>query len=326
VIKSTVVPGTTLKIKSILQKSSRKKCYIEFGLLTNPEFLREGNAIDDTLNPHIIVIGGEKQNEILKLKNFYKSLHKSKIPFVTTNFQTAELIKYANNSFLATKISFINQIANICQSIPGTNVDDIAKAIGYDPRIGTQFLSAGPGFGGSCLPKDLQTLIAFSTKLGQEPDILKGVQKTNSEQVINLTQMIRKLKRKKRKKITILGLAFKENSDDIRESVSIKLIKKLLKYNYKITVHDPKAMSNVKELFNDKINYSLSIADALKDSECVVIMTSCYEYKHLKKNDFNVMKNKIIIDTRRIIDGQKMNIEYHALGLGHKKIPLSRSN
>ena len=159
VIKSTVVPGTTNEIQKIIEKTSGKKNGIGFSILTNPEFLREGSAINDTLKPHLVVIGGLEKNSIDKLKRFYEKLYGKKIKIILTNSQTAEMIKYTNNSFLATKISFINQISSLCQNIAGTNVDDIAEAIGIDPRIGSAFLKAGPGYGGSCLPKDLSTMI-----------------------------------------------------------------------------------------------------------------------------------------------------------------------
>jgi UDPglucose 6-dehydrogenase len=317
VVKSTVVPSTTNQvIRPIIEKTSKKLEGVGFNILTNPEFLREGKAIDDTLNPHIIVIGGDNAAARSELAKFYKSLYKSKIPYVITNSQTAELIKYANNSFLATKISFINQIANICESVSGANVDDIARAIGYDPRIGNLFLNAGPGYGGSCLPKDLQALISFSSKAGQPVDLLQGVQKTNSKQISNLTKIIRKFV-KPEKKITVLGLSFKENSDDIRESASIKLIEKLLQNKYKITVHDPKAIDNTKAIFNDKIKYARSIQEALKDSHCAIIMTSWDHYKRIKNGDFGLMKNKTLIDTRRILDKHQIRgINYYAIGIG----------
>jgi len=316
VVKSTVIPGTTMDvIKPIIEKFSKKKEGKGFGLLTNPEFLREGKAIDDTLNPHIVVIGGNDKKAISKLEKFYKSLYKTKIPYIFTNPQTAELIKYANNSFLATKISFINQIASICESIKGANVDDVANAIGNDPRIGNLFLTAGPGYGGSCFPKDLQALISFSEKIGHSPSLLKGVQTTNNEQITKIVKRIKQIKTPK-KIITILGLSFKENTDDIRESVSIKLIKNLLKNDYKIIVHDPKAMDNTKLVFGDKIRYANTIKDSLKSSECAVIMTAWNEYKKLKNNDLKLMKNKTVIDTRRILDKSKFKMNYYAVGHG----------
>ena len=316
-IKRTVTPGTNQKIKRIIEKESKKKSGKDFGIISNPEFLREGRAVDDTFNPHIVVIGGEDSKTINKVKKFYERFYNSTVPCIITNTQTAEMIKYANNSFLATKISFINQIANICQSIPGTNVDDIAKAIGIDPRIGGQFLKAGPGYGGSCLPKDVKALISFSENCGQNPTFLKAVQTTNSQQVENLFSFMKKvLLTLKGKKITILGLSFKEDSDDIRESVSINLIKKLLKHKVKIMAHDPMAIDNTRKIFTDKISYTKSISEALKESEGVVIMTPWKQYMKLNNSDLKLMKNKVIIDTRRLLIRKKLDAKYYALGLG----------
>jgi len=252
-----------------------------------------------------------------KLRSFYEKFYGKKVQIILTNSQTAEMIKYANNSFLATKISFINQISSLCQNIPGTNVDDIAEAIGIDPRIGSAFLKAGPGYGGSCLPKDLSTMIKFSSKIGAEPILLKAVEKTNENQIEKILQIIdKKLGNLKDKQIGILGLSFKEDSDDVRESRSIKLIKILLKRKGKIKVHDPKAMNNTKLIFKNKITYSKSISDTINDTDCIIIMTPWREYTKLKNNDFKNMKKKLVIDTRRIFSKKKINIDYIALGIG----------
>jgi len=318
VIKSTVVPRTTQDVvKPILEKNSRKKVGIGFGIAMNPEFLREGTAIYDTLNPHIVVIGSDDVVSANRVKKFYDELYKRKTQIIITNYQTAELIKYANNSFLATKISFINQIANICQSMPGTNIDDVAEVIGLDPRIGSLFLKAGPGYGGSCFPKDMKTMIAFSKKVGTDPVLLEAVQQTNTLQVNKIISLMKNMIGKfDGKKITILGLSFKEDSDDIRESVSIKLIRLLLRENAAITVHDPKAIENTKTIFKAKIRYSDSIRDALKDSQCAIIMTPWKQYKNLPNNDFQKMKRKFVIDTRRILKHENLAIKYNALGIG----------
>ena len=315
VIKSTVVPGTTNEIEKVITKASGKKSGKDFSILTNPEFLREGNAINDTLKPHLVVIGGHQKKPMEKLRSFYEKFYGKKVQIILTNSQTAEMIKYANNSFLATKISFINQISSLCQNIPGTNVDDIAKAIGIDPRIGSAFLKAG--YGGSCLPKDLSTIIKFSSKIGADPILLKAVEKTNENQIEKILQIIyKKLGNLKDKQIGILGLSFKEDSDDVRESRSIKLIKILLKQKSKIKVHDPKAMNNAKLIFKNKITYSKSISDTINDTDCIIIMTPWREYTKLKNNDFKNMKKKLVIDTRRIFSKKKMNIDYIALGIG----------
>ncbi len=317
IIKSTVVPGSNNTIKKILEEKSGKKCSKGFELLSNPEFLREGNAINDTLNPHVTIIGGNDNKSIKKLELFYKKFFAKKVPFIKTNPQTAELIKYANNSFLATKISFINQIANLCQVVPGTNVDEIANAIGLDPRIGKQFLKAGPGYGGSCLPKDLQALISFSAKKGKESTFFKTVQKANAEQLKNVQSLLKKtFPNLKGRKITILGLSFKENTDDIRDSVSIKLIKSLLKSGAKIIVHDPMALENTKMIFGRKITYAKKISEALKNNECAIIMTPWNDYSKLTSKDFRKMKKRVIIDSRRLLANKKLNASYYALGIG----------
>ena len=225
IVKSTVIPGTTIEVvKPILEKNNLKES-IDFDLLTNPEFLKEGSAMQDTILPHSIVIGGTNIEAIKKLTNLYKSVYKKKQKIVETNNVTAEMIKYANNAFLATKISFINSIANICQKLPGTNIDKVAEIIGMDPRIGGQFLKAGPGYGGSCFPKDLQALISFSNSVGYKPELLTAVHNTNNNQIKIIMDLITKnISILKNAKIGILGLAFKENTDDIRESVSVNLI------------------------------------------------------------------------------------------------------
>ena len=184
-IKSTVIPGTMQNvILPIFEKRSGKKAGKEFGLISNPEFLQESNAIRDTKYPHTIVLGGKQSKYMKKAKMFFSKMHPN-VPIIITNFQTAEMIKYANNSFLATKISFINQLSNICQNIPGANIDDIAKTIGLDPRIGALFLNAGPGYGGSCLPKDMKALINFADKIRINPTLLNAVEKTNQKQIQN---------------------------------------------------------------------------------------------------------------------------------------------
>ena len=316
-IKSTVVPGTAQNvILPILEKTSGKKANIDFGLISNPEFLQESNAIRDTKYPHVIILGGKQTKYMKKAKMFFSKMHPN-VPIVITNFQTAEMIKYANNSFLATKISFINQLSNICQNIPGTNIDDIAKIIGLDPRIGKLFLNAGPGYGGSCLPKDISALINFANKIGVNPMLLNAVKNTNRDQVSNIVSLMKKiLGGIASKRITILGTAFKPNTDDIRDSKSIELIKKLLKNKSKITIHDPKAIENTKKIFGEKILYAKSVSDALNKSQCVIIMTHWKQYDTLNNNSINHMDKKNIIDCRRILVKKELDAKYYAIGIG----------
>ncbi len=212
VVKSTVPPTTTTKlIKTILEKSSNKKSGVEFGLCMNPEFLREGTAVNDMLSPHLVVIGSEDVKTKDTINNFYEKMYGKNLPTVlNTSIINAELVKYANNAFLATKISFINTIANICNKIEGADVEVIAKAIGYDPRIGPQFLKAGPGFGGSCFPKDVSGFLNFSLSLGYNPILLESTQKVNQAQPSFILKMVEeKIKNFENKTISILGLSRK---------------------------------------------------------------------------------------------------------------------
>ena len=319
-VKSTVVPGTMKNIVlPILEKKSNKKAGKDFGLISNPEFLQESTAVRDTKFPHAIVLGGYETKFMKKTKKIFKKLHPN-VPIIITNHQTAEMIKYANNSFLATKISFINQLSNICQKIPGANIDDIAKTIGLDPRIGKLFLNAGPGYGGSCLPKDMRALINFAKITGVKPTLLNAVEEVNTkqlEQIITITKQ--RLGDLTSKKITILGTAFKPNTDDIRDSIAIELIKKFLKRKTKITVHDPKAMKNTRNVFGDRIKYAKSIDEALLKSQCVVIMTQWKQYEKLSNNVFDNMTKKIVIDCRRVLVGKQLDVDYFAIGLGKEK-------
>ena len=316
-IKSTVVPGTIKDvILPILENNSKKKAGKDFGLISNPEFLQESTAIRDTEFPHAVVLGGYKTKFMKDVEKFFIKLH-PKTPIIITNHQTAEMIKYANNSFLATKISFINQLSNICQKIPGSNIDDIAKTIGLDPRIGGLFLNAGPGYGGSCLPKDMKALINFAKITGVKPTLLNAVEDVNVKQLEEIISIAKKkLGGLESKKITILGTSFKPNTDDIRDSIAIELIKKFLKRRVKVTVHDPRAIENTKNMFKNKINYAKSIPDAILGSQCIIIMTQWKQYEKLTNKDFKQMKKKMIIDCRRMLSEKQLDVDYYAIGLG----------
>jgi len=317
-IKSTIIPGTMQNvILPILEKKSGKKAGRDFGLVSNPEFLQEGNAIRDTKYPHAVILGGYQTKYMKKAQNFFSNLHPN-IPIIVTNHQTAEMIKYANNSFLATKISFVNQLSNICQHIPGANIDDVARTIGLDPRIGKLFLNAGPGYGGSCLPKDVRAIVNFSSKIGVSPLFLNAVDKTNQQQIEQIIKLIEKnCGNVKGKNITILGLAFKPKTSDIRNSISLKLIEKLLKKQAKIIVHDPMAIENVRKKFKKRIRYADSISGVLKDSSCCVIMTAWPEYSKITNSNIKNMKKRIIIDSRRILKNSKLDCVYNAIGIGN---------
>jgi len=322
VVKSTVLPGTTEKIvKPIIEKRSGKNCGVEFGLCMNPEFLREGSALQDTLNPDRVVIGeyDKKSGDILE--SLYRDFYVEKVPpIIRTNLATAELIKYASNAFLASKISFINFIANLCQKIPGADVKTVAEGMGLDKRIGPLFLNAGLGYGGSCFPKDVKALIAHSKSLGCDPSLLEAVEKINESQPYKAIELCKTfLGDLKDKKIAILGLAFKPNTDDMREARSIPIINQLLKEGAKITAYDPAAIENAKSIFKNKIVYASSAIKCIKGADCCILVTEWEEFKKLKSEDFvENMKQPILIDGRRIYNPEEFSkkIKFAAIGLG----------
>ena len=319
VVKSTVTPLTTENIVGkIIEKYSNKKMNTEFGLAFNPEFLREGSMIDDSLNPHLIILGCNDSKTTEKLKSLFVEIYQDLPQIIETNITTSELIKYANNSFLATKISFINTIANICNKIPDVDVGIISNAIGLDPRIGSQFLKPGPGYGGSCLPKDIAALIKFSKMKGYDPVLLESTQIVNNLQINQVIEMIENtLQSIENKTISVLGLSFKKDTDDIRNSVSIRLIKELLKRESKVKVHDPKAIQNTKEVFGDQIEYYNDISSCISNSDCCVLMTDWDEYTKLQDKDFQSMKESNIVDARRILDYSKMKgVNLKIMGVG----------
>jgi len=315
VIKSTVIPTTT---KNILMSYFRKLNRV--GIVVNPEFLREGNAIKDLLEPHLIVIGSDNNVHGKVLEKYYRSFYKKVPEIIKTNLSTAEMIKYSNNAFLATKISFINSIANICQNISNVDVNIVANAIGKDSRIGPEFLNAGPGFGGSCLPKDLSAFIGFSNKFGEINSFFKAVKKVNLHQPLQIIKLLNKMNLYQQgKTVSVLGLAFKKDTDDIRESVSINLVKKLLKQKMKVKVHDPMAMENFKKIFSNKVVYCENIRKCLTNADVCIVLTEWKEYQRIKQNDLiKNMKQANIIDTRRILEPKKFHdVNYVAIGLGN---------
>jgi UDPglucose 6-dehydrogenase len=280
----------------------------------NPEFLREGSAIKDFMNTDKIVIGSfdEKSGNVL-MKVYEK--WDAKIPRIRTNLRTAEMIKYAQNAFLATKISFINEIANICQRI-GIDAKEVAHAISLDPRISPHFLKFGVGYGGSCFPKDVKALIAASKAHGYEPKILKSVIEVNENQPLQALRMVDDLEGKT---VSILGLSFKPDTDDIREAPSMKLIRELKKHNVTIRAFDPKANENMRKVFPD-IDYTDTPIECLRDSDICFILTEWKEIKELKPKDFiNSMRTPLIVDGRRVFDPNEMKkhgLIYKAIGYG----------
>jgi len=256
VVKSTVIPGTTNNVvKKNIEEVSGKTCDRDFGICFNPEFLREGAAVHDMFYPDRLIIGGSEKSSSYLL-NLYNMFYGEKMPeTIITNAENAELIKYANNAFLAMKVSFINMIARICQKIPKGDVEVVAKGIGLDKRIGSLFLKAGAGWGGSCWPKDLSALKKFAEEIGLELPLVDATIEINKTQPLILIDFAKELIGSlEGKRISILGLSFKPNTDDMREAVSIKIIESLLKEGAEVIAYDPKAMDNAKKIFGKKNN------------------------------------------------------------------------
>ncbi|TMI15274.1 UDP-glucose/GDP-mannose dehydrogenase family protein [Candidatus Bathyarchaeota archaeon] len=321
VVKSTVVPGTTNSVvKHSLEESSGKNVGAELGLCANPEFLKEGTAINDALHPDKIVIGSNDRKSANQLTKLYRRFYGSKPPpVITTNPESAELVKYASNAFLATKISFINTIANIAQQIPGVDVGTIAEAIGLDPRIGSLFLKAGPGYGGSCFHKDLLALINYSKQKGYNPVLFRATEDTNEKQAIRVVSMAEKLLGSlSDKRVAVLGLAFKKDTDDTREAASLRVIESLKKKGAHVVAYDPMAIPNAKKVFSEQIDYAENSHAALKGADCCIIMTEWDQFRKLKAKDFQgYMKTPNIVDARRIYDPHAFSdLSYVAIGVG----------
>lgn len=320
VVSSTVTPGTTESIvQPMIENYSGRRLGRDLGLCMSPEFLREGAAIHDVFHPHVVVIGECDRRSGDELQHLYKKFFDMEIPIIRVNPPTAEMIKYANNAFLATKISFMNTIANICERIPGLDVVSVAKAIGVDPRIGPHFLNAGVGFGGSCLPKDLKALTTFAETLGYRGTLLEAVSEVNENQcrtVYNLAK--RKLGTLKDRRIAILGLAFKPGTDDIRQAPSINLIKWFMRAGSKIKVYDPVGMKNAKKILPE-ISYARSAMECLDKADCCIVVTEWEEFREIKPEDFlERMRTPVLIDGRRIYDPKEYSrgLHFAAIGLG----------
>ena len=312
VSKSTVPVGTSRRIEKILKK---KKPARMFDVVSNPEFLREGSALEDFTRPDKIVIGCRTFKAEKILKKIYKPLNR---PYVITNNETAEIIKYANNSFLATKITFINEIADLCENI-GAKVETVAKAIGLDGRIGPKFLHPGPGYGGSCFPKDVKSLIYQGNKNSSDLTIVKAVDRANELRIKSLFQRIKKITKNKFNNIQIglLGISFKPNTDDVRESPGLKLAKDLSRTKAKIKIYDPKGMENAKKELPKSIEFCNNEYEVAENSNLLVIVTEWNQFKNLDLLKIRkLMKIPVILDLRNIYSKEiiKDGFKYYSIG------------
>ncbi|MHA1270768.1 MAG: UDP-glucose dehydrogenase family protein [Candidatus Helarchaeota archaeon] len=318
IVKSTVVPGTTENIiLPLLEKKSGKKCGESFSIAMSPEFLKEGDALNDFLNPDRTVIGANEQKSVDYLKKLFKPFGGEIL--VVKNPRTAEMIKYANNSFLATKISFINEIANICRSIDGIDVNEVAKGIGLDYRISDKFLRSGCGFGGSCFPKDVKAIIDFARNNNYNPILLNSVLEINEKQAEIMLKLLKEaIGNLDNKKIAILGLSFKPNTSDIREAPSIRIIDLLMQEkNIIINAYDPVAIEEAKKSIKYEINYMNSVDECISGTDAVLIITEWNEFKELTPEFYiKNMKNPVIIDGRKIYDFDLFSnkLKYYTIG------------
>ncbi len=313
--KSTVPVGTTKKIREVLSQSAKT----DFDVVSNPEFLREGRAVQDFLYPDRIIIGASSDKAKQIMKDLYKDFINDENQLLFMDEQSSEMTKYASNSFLATKISFINQIANLCD-IMGADIEQVALGMGLDPRIGHQFLKAGIGYGGSCFPKDVKALISSAESVSYKFHILEAVQLVNTNQrQLFINKILNYFQGNiKDKKLAVWGLAFKGDTDDTRESPALDVVKKLLDQGAKISAFDPVAMDQVKKYYKLNIEYMINMYDTLDNSEALLVLT---EWQLFKNPDWNKvatkLKNKVIFDAKNLLDKQvlqKIGFEYFGMG------------
>ena len=314
ITKSTVPVTTGDEIEKILSKKVNKN---KFSVVSNPEFLREGEAIRDFIYPDRVVIGSNDKKSATKLRNLYSPLISKGAKFISTNRRAAELIKYASNAFLATKITFINEIANLCEKAQ-IDVEDISIGIGLDKRIGSRFLRAGPAYGGSCFPKDTKAIVNTADKFKVNLSVIKSVIKSNDNRSSLLLKRVFGLLKNNinNKKICFLGVTFKANTDDMRDSSSLKLIPYLSRKGAQIKYYDPTGFK--KEFGNLKnVKFSKSIQDSIKDSDLIIIHTEWNDFKSINFRKYSKNKNLIIYDMRNIFAPDKINkMGFKYFGIG----------
>ena len=310
--KSTVPIGSTKMVQRIIEESMEEHC--EYDVVSNPEFLREGSAVSDFLNPSRIVIGSDSQKAVILLTELYRGLD---APLLVTDPVSAEMIKYASNAFLATKVTYINAIANLCEAV-GADVREVAIGMGYDERIGFEFLKPGPGFGGSCFPKDCRALLAISRDHGYDFDLLDGVLEVNREQHERMvTKVDRMAGGLKGKKVGVLGLAFKANTDDVRESPAVKVTRMLLERGAQVTAFDPRAMDNARRELSGA-GFAESAYEVARGADILVLLTEWDEFKWLDyERVLELMARPLIVDARNCLDPgvlRKLGFTYEGIG------------
>ncbi|WP_029275637.1 UDP-glucose dehydrogenase family protein [Pedobacter borealis] len=315
--KSTVPVGTADKVKAVFAENTS----IEVDVVSNPEFLREGVAVDDFMKPDRVVLGTKSERAKKLMAELYGPYVRQGNPILFMDERSSELTKYAANSFLATKITFMNEVANLCELV-GADVDSVRRGIGSDDRIGKRFLFPGVGYGGSCFPKDVQALVKSSDDYAYDFQILKSVMEVNERQKTILVDKVLKYYKGdiKAKHFALWGLAFKPETDDIREAPALYIIDALVKNGATVTVFDPEAMNNVKNVIGDQVNYAKNQYEALEGADALLIAT---EWSVFRNPDFekidNILKNKVVFDGRNLYDLQKMiDLGYYYNSIGRK--------
>ncbi len=311
--KSTVPVGTGEFVREVITRHQPRP--VDFDVVSNPEFLREGSAIEDTLRPDRIVIGAPNQQVAMTLVELYAPLER---PMIITDLPSAEVIKYASNAFLASKISFINAIANICENA-GADVSQVMKGMGLDSRIGMQFLQAGLGYGGSCFPKDVDSLIHTASRFGYDFKLLRSVVEINRERATHLVDMMRKaMGGFEDKTIAVLGLAFKPNTDDMREAKSLEVVRLLHAAGVEIRAYDPVAMDNAKPLMPESVVFCESAYEAAAGADGVALLTEWNEFKYLNLDRLRgLLRHRLIFDARNLYEPERMRrlgFEYYSIG------------
>jgi UDPglucose 6-dehydrogenase len=311
--KSTVPVGTGEFVREVITRHQPRP--LDFDVVSNPEFLREGSAIEDTLRPDRIVIGAPNQQVAMTLVELYAPLER---PMIITDLPSAEVIKYASNAFLAAKISFINAIANICEAA-GADVSQVMKGMGLDSRIGMQFLQAGLGYGGSCFPKDVDSLIHTASQLGYDFKLLRSVVEINKERAAHLVEMMRKaIGPLEDKTIAVLGLAFKPNTDDMREAKSLEVVRVLYAAGAQIRAYDPVAMDNARALMPEDVVFCESAYEAAAGADGVALLTEWNEFKYLNLDRLRgLLRRPVIFDARNLYEPERMRrlgFEYYSIG------------
>ena len=314
--KSTVPVGTARQVHRIISTTNPDA---DFDVASNPEFLREGSAIDDFIRPDRVVLGVESERAENRLRELYRPLNLIEAPIHVTNLESAELIKYAANAFLATKISFINEMSQLCEKV-GADVHSIAKGMGLDGRIGRKFLHAGPGYGGSCFPKDTLALIRIAQEHGSSCRIVESVVEVNAAQKARMVSKIREALggSEAHKTIAVLGLTFKPETDDMRDSPSLAILPALADKGAKIRAHDPEGIDEAQKLLPNNILYFDSIYEAIHEADAVVLMTEWNQYRGLDLEKVkSTMKGNVFVDLRNVYERETMEnagFDYHCVG------------